>query len=78
LPFLVEGVIQGMAGAVLSLGLLGVVHALVANRSDQPLLTMLNIQSLVFLPFSAIGAIVLGGIVLGGLGSLASVGKHSR
>ncbi len=78
LPFLVEGVIQGMAGAVLSLGLLGVVHALVANRSDQPLLTMLNSQSLVFLPFSAIGAIVLGGIVLGGLGSLASVGKHSR
>ena len=78
LPFLVEGVIQGMAGAVLSLGLLGGVHTLIASRSDQPLLTMLNIQSLVFLPLSAIGAIVFGGIVLGGLGSLASVGKHSR
>jgi hypothetical protein len=39
---------------------------------------MLNIESLVFLPLSAIGAIVLGGIVLGGLGSLTSVGKHSR
>jgi cell division transport system permease protein len=78
LPFLVEGVIQGMAGAVLSLGLLGGVHTLVASRSDQPLLMMLNIESLVFLPLSAIGAIVLGGIVLGGLGSLTSVGKHSR
>jgi cell division transport system permease protein len=78
LPFLVEGVIQGMAGAVLSLGLLGSVHTLLASRSDQPLLRMLNIESLAFLPFSAIGAILLGGMVLGGLGSLASVGKHSR
>ncbi len=67
-----------MAGAVLSLGLLGGVHALLAGRSDQPLLNMLNIDSLVFLPLWAIGAIVLGGMVLGGLGSLASVGKHSR
>jgi cell division transport system permease protein len=78
LPFLVEGVIQGMAGAALSLGLLGGVHTLLASRSDQPLLKMLNIESLAFLPLSAIGAILLAGMVLGGLGSLASVGKHSR
>lgn len=78
LPFLVEGVIQGMAGAVLSLGLLGGVHVLLAGRSDQPLLSMLNINSLAFLPPWAIGAILMGGMVLGGLGSLASVGKHSR
>jgi len=78
LPFLVEGVIQGMAGAILSLGLLGGVHALLTSRSEQPILTMLSIETLVFLPLSAIGAIVLGGMVLGGLGSLASVGKHSR
>ena len=78
MPFLVEGVIQGMAGAVLSLVLLGGVYTLFANRSDQPLLTMLNIGSLAFLPLSAIISILLGGMVLGGLGSLASVGKHSR
>lgn len=78
LPFLVEGVIQGMAGAILSLVMLGGVHALLASRSEQPILTMLNIETLAFLPFSAIGAILLGGMVLGGLGSLASVGKHSR
>ncbi len=73
-----EGVIQGMAGALVSLGLLGGVHLLVATRSDQPLLKMLNIDSLSFLPLSAMVAILLGGMVLGGLGSLASVGKHSR
>lgn len=78
LPFLVEGVIQGMAGALISLGLLGGVHLLVSTRSDQPLLKMLNLDSLSFLPLTAMGAILLGGMVLGGLGSLASVGKHSR
>jgi cell division transport system permease protein len=78
LPFLVEGVIQGMAGAVVSLGLLSGVHALLVGRSDQPILKMFNIDSLTFLPLSTIVAILLGGMVLGGLGSLASVGKHSR
>lgn len=78
LPFLVEGVIQGMAGALISLGLLGGVHLLVSTRSDQPLLKMLNLDSLSFLPLTAMGAILLGGMVLGGLGSLASVGRHSR
>lgn len=78
LPFLVEGVIQGMAGALISLGLLGGVHALLSSRSDQPILRMLSIESLAFLPLSAMAAILLGGMVLGGLGSLASVGKHSR
>ncbi|MGD8353740.1 MAG: permease-like cell division protein FtsX [Pseudomonadota bacterium] len=78
LPFLVEGVIQGMAGAVLSIALLGVVFLLVTGRSDQPLLVMLNIHSLVFLPIWAMVTILFGGMVLGGLGSLASVGKHSK
>ena len=74
----IDDKIQGMAGAILSLVMLGGVHALLASRSEQPILTMLNIETLAFLPFSAIGAILLGGMVLGGLGSLASVGKHSR
>ena len=78
LPFLVEGVIQGMAGAVLSLGLLGVVFTLLTSRSDQQILNILNTDSFAFLPLWAISAILLGGMLLGGLGSLASVGKHSR
>lgn len=78
LPFLVEGVIQGMAGAILSLGLLAGVHTLLATRLDQPLLKILNIESIAFLPMEAIVGILLGGMILGGLGSLASVGKHSR
>lgn len=78
LPFLVEGVVQGLAGSVLSLGLLGGVHALLISRLDLPLLRIFSMETIAFLPVSAVGAILLGGMVLGGLGSLASVGKHSR
>jgi cell division transport system permease protein len=78
LPFLVEGIIQGFAGAAISLGLLGAVHTFLATRTDQPLLRILHIESLQFLPPAAMAAIITGGMLLGGLGSLASVGRHSR
>ena len=78
LPFLVEGIIQGFAGADISLGLLGAVHTFLATRTDQPLLRILHIESLQFLPPAALAAIITGGMLLGGLGSLASVGRHSR
>ncbi|UCG38532.1 MAG: ABC transporter permease [bacterium] len=78
LPFLVEGIIQGLAGAVVSLGLLVALHALVTSRADELLLRTLNMQSLAFLPRTAIVSILVGGMLLGGMGSLASVGRHSR
>ncbi|MDF1536258.1 MAG: permease-like cell division protein FtsX [bacterium] len=78
LPFLVEGIIQGLAGAAVSLGFLGAVHAFMVTRADQPLLKILHIESFRFLPPAAIAAILMGGMLLGGLGSLASVGRHSR
>jgi cell division transport system permease protein len=78
LPFLVEGVIQGLAGAVVSLGLLATVHSLIVTRADQPFLKVLHVESFKFLPLAAIAAILLAGMLLGGLGSLASVGRHSR
>jgi cell division transport system permease protein len=78
LPFLVEGVIQGLAGAAVSLGLLAAVHSLIVTRAEQPLLKVLHVESFKFLPLAAITAILLAGMILGGLGSLASVGRHSR
>jgi cell division transport system permease protein len=78
LPFLVEGVIQGLAGAAVSLGLLAAVHSLIVTRAEQPLLKVLHVESFKFLPLDAITAILLAGMILGGLGSLASVGRHSR
>ncbi len=78
LPFFVEGIIQGLAGALLSLGLLGSLHFFLAARMEQSLLKTLNLETFTFLPMPAMAGIVLGGMLLGGLGSLASVGKHSR
>ena len=78
LPFLVEGVIQGLTGAMVSLGLLGAVHTFIVARADQPLLKVLHIESFRFLPPVALAAVLVGGMLLGGLGSLASVGRHSR
>jgi cell division transport system permease protein len=78
LPFLVEGIIQGLAGAVVSLGLLAGVHTFIVSRADQPLMKILHIESFKFLPPTAMAAILMGGMLLGGLGSMASVGRHSR
>jgi cell division transport system permease protein len=78
LPFLVEGIIQGLAGSIVSLGLLLVLHRFLATRSELPALKVLHIDSISFLPFLAIVSILASGMVIGGLGSLASVGRHSR
>ncbi len=78
LPFLVEGVIQGLAGSIVSLALLFVLHRLASMRAELPVLKTLHIDSLTFLPLATIGLILASGMLIGGLGSLASVGRHSR
>jgi cell division transport system permease protein len=78
LPFLVEGIIQGLAGSILSLGLLSVLHRFLAMRAEQPILRILHLDSILFLPHIAIISILASGMLIGGLGSMASVGKHSR
>jgi len=78
LPFLVEGVIQGLAGSVVSLGLLLVLHRFIAMKAELPVLKTLHIDSFSFLPQVTIGLILASGMLIGGLGSLASVGRHSR
>ena len=78
LPFLLDGVIQGLAGSVVSLGLLLVLHRFIAMRAELPILKTLHIDSFSFLPQVTIGLILASGMLIGGLGSLASVGRHSR
>lgn len=78
LPFLVEGIIQGLAGSVISLGLLSALHRFLAMRAELPVLRILHLDSLSFLPHIAIVSILASGMLIGGLGSLSSVGRHSR
>lgn len=78
LPFFVEGIIQGLAGSMVSLGLLLALYRFLMTRNELPLLKILHVDSLTFLPYLAIISILASGMLIGGLGSLASVGRHSR
>jgi cell division transport system permease protein len=72
-PFLLEGLIQGMAGAVLSVLLLfGLYEGFLYNAENY--LTLNPVSSgLRFLPLEYVGALLLAGAVLGFIGSLTSL-----
>ena len=72
-PFLIEGLIQGMAGAVISMFLLfGLFEAFLRNAGS--FLTFNPVTSgLSFLPFEYIAGLLLAGTLLGFIGSLTSL-----
>jgi cell division transport system permease protein len=78
MPFLIEGVLQGLAGALVSLGLLSALHIMVKARFGAAITSAFGVEALRFLPTAHLTAIVAGGVILGGIGSLASVGKFSK
>ena len=72
-PYLIEGVVQGVVGAVLAiLTLLGVFLAFL-NNADFFFSFSTMEAGLLFLPVTYLVALVLGGAALGFLGSLASL-----
>ena len=72
-PFLIEGVLQGAAGAVLSLvALLGCYFAFLKNAGNFLGINPVS-AGLSFLPASHLAAIVCGGVLLGFIGSLTSL-----
>jgi cell division transport system permease protein len=72
-PYLIEGVVQGVVGAVLAiLTLLGVYLAFL-NNADFFFSFSTMEAGLLFLPVTYLVALVLGGAALGFLGSLASL-----
>jgi len=77
-PFLIEGLMQGLAGSAISIGLLVILYQVLVARIDSTVFQILGIASLRFLPPVAVIAILVGGMALGGVGSLASVGRFSR
>lgn len=71
-PFLVEGLIQGLLGGVLSIGGLFVIHNLLVVRLKESL-ELAASADLSFLPPTYLMAILLAGAVTGTLASLAAV-----
>ena len=72
-PFLLEGIIQGLAGSVISIAMLfGLYEGFLHNAGS--FLTFNPVSSgLGFLPLEYIGGVVLSGAILGFIGSLTSL-----
>jgi cell division transport system permease protein len=72
-PFLIEGVIQGGAGAFLAMGLLLALYEGFLHNAGSFLTFNPASAGMAFLPLEYVAGIILAGIVLGFIGSLSSL-----
>jgi len=68
LPLLLQGMLQGLAGAVLALLALKGAHRLVSPYVDPLLSVTVGLPGLSFLPPASLFMLVVGGTVLGAMG----------
>lgn len=78
LPYLVEGALQGLFGGVIALGLSFLVFEVVLQKSLGSLLLITGIDTISFLPPIWQGMLVVGGSLIGLLGSLFALRKFVR
>jgi cell division transport system permease protein len=71
-PFVMEGVLQGGAGALVALVVLGAAFLALRARYFVPLAAALNMTSIQFLPVELCLLLVLGGMAVGCLGGLVA------
>jgi cell division transport system permease protein len=72
-PFFLEGILQGMLGASLAVGLSYGLFAILISWVKPMGELFFDVSLLQFLPLAMIASMLLGGAVLGGLGSLFSL-----
>ena len=73
MPFLLEGIVQGIAGGVLALALLLSVHLLFLHNAGNFLTFNPATAGLSFLPPEYIAGLLAAGAILGFLGSLTAL-----
>ena len=78
LPYLVEGALQGLFGGVIALGLSFLIFEVVLQKSLGSLLLITGIDTISFLPPIWQGMLVVGGSLIGLLGSLFALRKFVR
>lgn len=74
-PFLIEGMLQGAAGSILAMTLLSAGYFTLLSNAGNFLTFNPADAGLVFLPVSHIVALIFGGVLIGFIGSLASLKK---
>ena len=72
IPFYIEGIVQGLLGSGLAIVLLYFLHKAVFLYLPLPMQEWFTRIPILFLPFQTLGGILLGGMVLGFLGSLVA------
>ncbi len=77
-PFYLEGIFQGLAGAGLAWGLLFALFQLFLSQVYDPLKVLLGDFPLRFLPWEYGAGFILGGVLLGILGTRVSVGRYAK
>ena len=78
IPFLLEGFLQGVSGAALSLGLLFLLYQIFLFNSGPLLRAYGGPVAFSFLPWSSVGGVVFVGVALGFLGSYLSLARFLR
>jgi cell division transport system permease protein len=71
-PFVMEGVLQGGAGALVALAALGVGFLVLRARYLAPFASVVNVASIRFLPLELCLFLVVGGMAVGCLGGLVA------
>ncbi|HEY7170683.1 MAG TPA: ABC transporter permease [Vicinamibacterales bacterium] len=69
-PFVMEGVLQGGAGALVALAVLAAVFIAVRGRVLAPLAAAINLSSVRFLPLELCAGLLVGGMLVGCLGGV--------
>jgi cell division transport system permease protein len=78
LPLLLQGMAQGLGGAVLALAALGAAYALGASRLDPLLNVTLGLPHADFFSPREMAALVVGGAALGAVGGVLAKGRPER
>ena len=77
-PFIIEGLLQGLMGSLLSLGLLFTIYQVLISTIGPSLSLWTGVVNLSFLPWNLVICIILGGMSVGMLGSMVSLRRFLR
>ncbi len=78
IPFLIEGLFQGVSGASLALGLLFLLYQVFVFQSGPSIRAYFGPVAFSFLPWSSVGGVISVGISLGILGSYLSLARFLK